>query len=199
MSDTQLCVPVIWKFCELPEAWSVWAAFLQAMLAALAIYFAARLAGGQEKRLVARKTEIFVQRIVQAAMQAGRIKTFFQGGAKEEPRDLVYSAQAKIFELYGQSLRAVPLENVVDARLLVPLHNAATACEIVAELLKKEVPKAREEVADWFDKLGNAQNSLFTSYNQAFAVQAEFDSTPLTALLKRKFRELRMTRIRGFH
>ncbi|ARV23344.1 hypothetical protein NDK37_12435 [Xanthomonas citri pv. glycines] len=199
MSEQLLCVPVIWKLCEQPDAWSVWAAFLQAFLAALAIFFAARLAAGQEKRAVARKTDIFVQRILQAAMQAGAIKTFFLGNAQEEPRELVYSAQAKIFELYGQSLRSVPLENVVDARLLIPLHNAAASCEMVADLLKKEVPEAREEVADWFDKLGIAQHSLFTSYNQAFAVQAEFDSTPLTALLKRKFREFRMTRIRGFH
>ncbi|RNK47747.1 hypothetical protein C9395_02355, partial [Xanthomonas vasicola pv. vasculorum] len=122
--STQLCEPVFWTLCERQEAWQVWAALLQALLAGAAIWFAARLAVNQERRAVSRRTDVFLKRIEQAALIAAQIKTFFLGNPVEEALNSLYSKQAKTFEMFAQSLRAVPLENIVYARLLHPLHKA---------------------------------------------------------------------------
>lgn len=197
MPAPELCIPVVWTLCERPEAWSVWAAFLQALLAGAAIFFAARLATRQERRAVARRTEVFLERIKQAATQAGRIKTFFGIVPNEEPRDLVYGAQRKLFEQFAQSLRAVPLENVVDSRLLMPLHNAATSCEIVAELLGNEPPRnGSAELKVWFKKLGEAQFQLFECYNTAYAVHVEFAYESFAHKAARRFLRWKISRSR---
>ncbi|RNK86805.1 hypothetical protein C9404_18940, partial [Xanthomonas vasicola pv. vasculorum] len=82
--STQLCEPVFWTLCERQEAWQVWAALLQALLAGAAIWFAARLAVNQERRAVSRRTDVFLKRIEQAALIAAQIKTFFLGNPGEE-------------------------------------------------------------------------------------------------------------------
>ncbi|ENZ95982.1 hypothetical protein, partial [Xanthomonas fragariae] len=152
--STQLCEPVFWTLCDKQEAWQVWAALLQALLAGAAIWFAARLAVKQERRAVSRRTDVFLERIGQAARIAAQIKTFFLGNAGEESRDSAYSKQAKIFEMFAQSLRAVPLENIVDARLLGPLHNAALSCEKLVDLLRKPPPNTLAENQTWTKALG---------------------------------------------
>ncbi|KUF35879.1 hypothetical protein [Xanthomonas phaseoli] len=196
--STQLCEPVFWTLCETQEAWQVWAALLQALLAGAAIWFAARLAVSQERRAVSRRTDVFLKRIEQAALIASQIKTFFLGNPGEESRESVYSKQAKIFEMFAQSLRAVPLENIVDARLLGPLHNAALACENVVDLLRKPPPKTLEENQTWAKALGKAQYALSESHRSAFIVAAEFTSVSLSKRAMRWIRYLRMTIARKF-
>lgn len=199
MPAPQLCLPVLWKMCERPEAWSVWAALLQAFLAAAAIFFAARIASSQERRAVGRRTEVLVERIKQAAVQAGLLKTFFRKDKDEESREAVYANQTKLFEMYAQSLRAVPLENVVDARLLVPLHSAATCCEQVIELLKQTAPASLDRHREWSKRLEGAQRKLMASYSTAFAVQSEFETFSMFRSVKRIFRKLRLVLIRTWH
>ncbi|NIK40953.1 hypothetical protein FHY12_003278 [Xanthomonas arboricola] len=196
MPTTQLCEPVFWTICEKPEAWQVWAALLQALLAGAAIWFAARLAVSQERRAVSRRTDVFLKRIEQAAINAGRIKTFFLGHEGEESRESVYSAEAKMFDVFAQSLRAVPLENIVDARLLQPLHGAAISCEKVVDLLRMKRPKTLEENQQWSKELGEAQYMLMESYRSAFIVAAEFGSVPMSKRIRGWMRNLRMTIIR---
>ncbi|WP_372163476.1 hypothetical protein ACCP91_21715 (plasmid) [Xanthomonas axonopodis pv. cyamopsidis] len=196
MPTTQLCEPIFWKLCEKPEAWQVWAALLQALLAGAAIWFAARLAVSQERRAISRRTDVFLKRIEQAALNAVQIKTFFLGNQGEESRESVYSAKAKMFEVFAQSLRAVPLENIVDARLLQPLHNAALACEKIVDLLKRKMPNTLEENQEWSKALGAAQSELTESHRRAFAVAAEFDSVPMLKRARSWMRNIRMTTIR---
>ena len=196
--STQLCEPVFWTLCERQEAWQVWAALLQALLAGAAIWFAARLAVNQERRAVSRRTDVFLKRIEQAALIAAQIKTFFLGNPGEEARDSLYSKQAKTFEMFAQSLRAVPLENIVDARLLHPLHNAALACENVVDLLRNPPPNRLEEVQKWEKALDEAQYQLSESHRSAFIVAAEFTSISMSTRAKRWIRYLRMTIARKF-
>ncbi|WP_244665596.1 hypothetical protein [Xanthomonas phaseoli] len=106
--------------------------------------------------------------------------------------------QAKTFEMFAQSLRAVPLENIVDARLLHPLHNAALACENVVDLLRKPPPNRLEEVQTWEKSLGEAQYVLMESYTSAFTVAAEFTSISMSKRAMRWIRYLRMTIARKF-
>lgn len=101
-----------------------------------------------------------------------------------------------MFEVFAQSLRAVPLENIVDARLLQPLHNAALSCEQVVDLLRRKIPKTLEENQNWSKALGDAQFALKESYRSAFIVAAEFDSVPMFKRARGWMRNLRMTTIR---
>ncbi len=98
--------------------------------------------------------------------------------------------------MFAQSLRAVPLENIVDARLLQPLHNAALACEKVVDLLKKKMPNTLGENQEWSKALGAAQFELTESYRSAFAVAAEFDSVPMFKRARSWMTNIRMTTIR---
>ncbi|WP_153066561.1 hypothetical protein [Xanthomonas arboricola] len=197
MPAVQLCIPYVWKLCDRPEAWSVWAALLQAFLAGAAIYFALRLATSQERRAVGRRTDVILEQIQQAAIQAAQIKTFFLGLPGEEPIEEVYKTQIKVFSQFAQSLRSIPLENLADARLLAPVNNAASCCENIVDLLTPPIPKnGSNELREWFIALGEAQHELYACHARAFLVRSEFVTTPLKTRAKNLLRELQTTRIR---
>ncbi|WP_081320596.1 hypothetical protein [Xanthomonas graminis] len=195
MTTSELCVPVVWTLCDRQEAWSVWAALLQALFAGIAIYAAVSLATRQERRAVARRTEVIVEFIKLAAMEAAMIKTFFGIAKGEEPREVVYGAQRKIFEQYAQALRSVSLDNVADFRLLVPMHRTAASCEVVAGLLGTQIPKnGSPELKMWFGELKKAQTELSESYRRACVVQGQYSSVRFISVFRNAFRRWRFSR-----
>jgi hypothetical protein len=182
------------------EWWNGAATWAQAVLSALAIVFAVRVATGQERRSIARRTGVLVEVIKNASSQAAMLKTFFGGHEGEDDRETLYGVQAKVFEDNASALRAIPLENVADARLLIPIHNAAQSCEIVAKLLRAQTPKSpSEELNKWFADLKEATYMMFDAHTAAFKIHAEYDSQRFTPLLRGLYYRAKMIRFKRSH
>ncbi|CAD1792671.1 hypothetical protein AE929_09665 [Xanthomonas arboricola] len=197
MADPTYCPWIIGAPCLKPEVWAAW---VQALLSAAAIYFAARLANRQERRTIARRAEVYFRLMTLASIEAARVKTFFTGAADEVPRASVYPPLAKLFEQYARSLREVPLDSIADARLFVPIYNTAQGCETVAQLLREEkFENGTPELKAWFASLEEAQFQLAQSSRQARAVQGDYHVEQFTTTVKQWVRDWRMSRIRAKH
>lgn len=138
MADDAYCLWVTQSPCMKPEIWAAWA---QALMSALAIWAGARLANRQERRNLARKTDVYVNLISMADIQSQSIGTY-------TPSEVVDMAggrsmlqhQIDVFEQFIAAFRSVALNDLPDYRLLPLIHDSADACGKIVDLLKVMKP-----------------------------------------------------------
>ncbi|WP_368865357.1 hypothetical protein [Stenotrophomonas maltophilia] len=129
MADPLYCPWALGSPCLKPEVWAAWA---QALLSALAIYAAARIAAKQERLAFRRKADACI------GLMSHTEQTLFM--ALENPN----SDETKM--LVGtvlEQLRSVPMEAVPDLRLMTIINRASRRlARLHSELIAAPSPSA---------------------------------------------------------
>ncbi|WP_126969041.1 hypothetical protein [Xanthomonas sp. BRIP62411] len=173
MASRELCFPAIWTFCERPEAWAVWAAIIQAILSAAAIFFAVRIATTQERRNLSRKADVLVHLIDHAEATAAAVLNAGRDGFIQA-RSLAAAAGQKFGQI-GQALDSVQLQDLPDYRLLAPIQTTARTCHHLNREMQKisAMSTTPEPTSDYLHAVRRARPELEKFYDEAAEVANE--------------------------
>jgi len=113
VADSIYCSPFN-LVCQAIEWWASAASWAQAVLSALAIYWAARIAIQQHRRDLFQRVSVIYQLLkVTCSVAAANSEHMDQCARKQSP----FSADVEYFNQLVQSLKQVPLQELPDGRL----------------------------------------------------------------------------------
>ncbi|HID7838879.1 TPA: hypothetical protein ACXIC2_000098 [Stenotrophomonas maltophilia] len=150
----------------------VWAAWWQAILSAVAIFAAARIAYRQERRQVKRRADFYVSLLDSAAQAAEKTLTTSMAGLADI-KAVAYPAAYR-FDQLAKALDAALLQELPDPRLLPSIQSAAAACHTL-RMLVDQVAKLEKWTEDFshIQKMRTVETGLVAYYNEAAAVANE--------------------------
>jgi len=132
MSDPLYCLWVLEAPCLKPEVWAAW---WQAVLSALAILAAARLASTQDRRHLSRKADVIVSLFNSAEQTTDTIIEEANKGFSEVK--FFAAASAYRFKQLSNALNSIALQELPDYRLLnVILSGASLSLHLSTQLEK---------------------------------------------------------------
>ncbi|MEN6682192.1 hypothetical protein ABFC53_07960 [Stenotrophomonas pavanii] len=139
-----LCQPLSW--------WSSAASWAQAILSALAIYWAARIATQQHRRDLFQRVSVIKQLLMVVCSTASANSAHI---AKCEREGTIFAADVKYFDHLVQTLKQVPLHDLPDARLTHIVAGVARTAEKIAAVFndvemrgQRVVPPLPEQAAE---------------------------------------------------
>jgi len=187
MADDVYCLWVSQSPCLKPEIWAAWA---QALLSALAIWAGARLANRQERRNLARKTDLYVNLISMAEIRSLSLAMYTPGDVRTlRSGKSVMDYQIRDMQQFAAAFRAINLEDLPDYRLLPPLRDAADTCEHLVEHLERvdetKSMSINDETLHIGKQIKHAQWRLNKCYLQAAEVANEYQLLSFTQLWNR--------------
>lgn len=176
MADDAYCLWVTHSPCMKPEIWAAWA---QALLSALAIWAASQLSNRQERRNLARRTDVYVNLISMAEIRSLSLAMYTPGDVRIlRTGKSVMDYQIRDMQQFAAAFRAIALEDVPDYRLLPPLRDAADTCEHIVEHLNRvdgtKPLSITDEALHVGQQIKHAQWRLKKSYLQAAEVANEY-------------------------
>jgi hypothetical protein len=162
------CSWLVKSFCVTQSEWASWT---QAVTSVLAIAAAARIATSQERRSIARRTDVVVNLISMADIVGGSIPFASVGDFGYLSKQLGRrspTAQIKLdLDQIQKALRSVELHDLPDYRLLPQVTKAAQACTDLLDLVD-EVPEGHFIANQAFlQRLSAGQRTLKNAYEQA--------------------------------
>lgn len=131
MADPLYCTWLFETPCLKPEVWAAW---WQAFLAGLAIWWAARIASSSARRELSRRVDVYVHLIEMASKLAGSAIT--SATAPDDASNSFRGVNLEELDQVTKSLRAISLHDAPDYRLLPLILQTAKICEELERSIK---------------------------------------------------------------
>ncbi|HHA2945739.1 hypothetical protein [Stenotrophomonas maltophilia] len=175
MADPLYCPWVFDAPCLKPEVWAAW---WQAILSALAILAASRLARGQERRQLSRKADVIVSMLDSADQTTDSVLK----EAADSFRSLqtLASAASYRYQQLSKTLDSLALQELPDYRLLPVVLSGASLClHLSQEMDRIRAMKQMPNDAQFLDAVFAGKDALTGYYNEAAEIANEHhDRTP---------------------
>ncbi|WP_414539279.1 hypothetical protein [Stenotrophomonas forensis] len=162
-----LCQPLSW--------WSSAASWAQAVLSALAIYWAARIATQQHRRDLFQRVSV-IQQLLTVSCTVSSANSFHIKKCASE--GVPFVSDVEYFNQLVKTLRQVPLQELPDARLTHIVAGVARTAEKVGAIFtdvelrgRRVVPPTLEQAKDCSDHT----TFMWTFNAQAVAVQIDYE------------------------